>query len=66
MMSEKNKPDLIAYTVTKNGIREFFNQIGAAWTNSKGGCSVKLYALPVNGDILLLPPKEGTGEPSPK
>lgn len=58
-MNNKNQPDLIAYTVVKSGEREFWGRIGAAWSNSKGGASLKLFALPVNGEIVLFPPKEG-------
>ncbi len=51
------KPDLIAYTVTQSGEKSYFQRIGAAWSNSKGGSKVILEALPVNGEILLMPPK---------
>ena len=58
-MSEKNsKPDLKAFVVTNSGDKSFFNEIGAAWKNSKGGYSIRLSALPVSGEIVLLPPKE--------
>ena len=58
-MSEKNqKPDLKAFAVTKTGDKSFFTEIGAAWKNSKGGYSIKLNALPVSGEIVLLPPKD--------
>jgi hypothetical protein len=66
IMSENKKPDLIAYTVTKHGDRDFFNRVGAAWSNSKGGCSLRLFALPVSGEIVLLPPKEDESEPTGK
>ncbi|MCW9023087.1 MAG: hypothetical protein OQK73_00250 [Gammaproteobacteria bacterium] len=58
-MSETNtKPDLKAFVVTKSGEKSFFNEIGAAWKNTKGGYRIKLNAIPVNGEIILLPPKE--------
>ena len=53
----RNQPDLIAYTVTKHGDREFYNRIGSAWRNKKGGYGLRLFALPVSGDIVLFPPK---------
>ncbi len=56
--STNKKPDLVAYQVSKSGDKSFYNRIGAGWTNSKGGAKVKLDAFPVNGEILLLPPKE--------
>lgn len=56
--NKAKKPELIAYTVTGEGDNAFFHKIGAAWANSKGGYQIKLAALPVNGEIVLLPPKE--------
>ena len=44
--------------VTNNGDKSFFTEIGAAWKNTKGGYHVKLNALPVTAEIILLPPKE--------
>lgn len=58
-MSDKNKPDLYAYTVTKSGDKDFFNRIGSAWKNKKEGFSLRLFALPVSGEIVLFPPKSG-------
>ena len=55
------RPDLIAYAVTERGKeaekKPFFHDIGAAWANSKGGYSLKLVSLPVNGEIALFPPR---------
>ena len=53
----KKRPDLIAYTVTGNDDNAYFHRIGAAWANKKGGYGIRLHALPVNGEIVLLPPK---------
>jgi len=53
------KPELIAFVATEGkDEKSFFHRIGAAWANSKGGYSIRLDALPVNGEIVLLPPKE--------
>jgi hypothetical protein len=60
-MSEGNqskKPDLVAYQVSQIGDKNYYHRIGAAWSNSKGGAKVKLEAFPVNGEILLMPPRE--------
>jgi len=56
--NERNKPDLIAYAVTGSGERSFYHRIGVAWRNSVGGAKVVLTAFPVNGELLLLPPRE--------
>ena len=53
------KPELIAY-VAKEGKDEksFFTRIGAAWSKAKGGYNIRWDALPVDGEIVLLTPKE--------
>lgn len=56
--NNNNQPDLIAYTVTGTKDKGFWTRTGAAWSNSKGGFNIKLDALPVNGELVLLPPKE--------
>jgi hypothetical protein len=47
------------YAVTKNGERNFWAPIGAAWAHSDGeGFNVKLDYLPLNGaDIVIRKPK---------
>ena len=55
-------PELIAYAVRKSGDKSHFTRIGAAWPNRKGGFGLRLDALPVNGEIVLLPPKEDEAE----
>ena len=52
------RPELIAYTVTESGGENRYHRIGAAWQNSEGGYKIRLHALPLDGDILLLPPKD--------
>lgn len=54
-----NKPELIAY-VAKEGTnnQSIFTRVGAAWPNKAGGFQIKLDALPPNGELVLLPPKE--------
>jgi hypothetical protein len=65
-MSEETKkhPDLIAYSVREASGKSYFTKIGAAWHNAKGGFGLRLDALPVNGEIVLLPPRENEPEPS--
>ena len=59
MTEETNKqPGLIAYAVRQSGEKSYFTRIGAAWPNSKGGFGLRLDALPVNGEIVLFPPRE--------
>jgi len=53
-----NAPALIAYQVegSENG-KGYWHRVGAAWPNKAGGFQVKLTALPVNGELVLMPPK---------
>lgn len=58
MSDTKRKPDLNAYVVTGTTEKPFYTKIGAAWTNSKNGYGLRLDALPINGEIVLFPPRE--------
>ena len=63
--AKQNSPALIAYHVTEKGEKAYWTRIGAAWPNKKGGFQVKLETRPVNGELVLLPPKapqEGEGQ----
>lgn len=57
--STKRTPDLIAYQVTEVKDQSYWNRIGAAWKTQKGGYRIRLTALPVDGEIVLHPPKTG-------
>ena len=59
---EPRKPDLIVYAVTGSGERSYYHRIGAAWKNKSGGARVVLDAFPVNGELLLLPPRNTESE----
>jgi hypothetical protein len=54
-----NSPELIAF-VAKEGTnnKSIFTRIGAAWPNKVGGYKIMLDALPPNGEIILLPPRD--------
>lgn len=57
-----NKPSLIAYTVKNRGKTQkaIWTRIGAAWPHNSGtGFSIELEALPVDGRLVLIPPKSG-------
>lgn len=56
--SHENAPALIAYQVQEVKDASYWVRIGAAWKNKKGGYQLKLTAFPVNGELVLLPPKE--------
>lgn len=51
-------PSLIAYQVDRNRSgKAYWNRIGAAWPNKAGGLQVKLSTLPIDGELILIPPK---------
>ena len=57
-----NKPDFEAFVsedyVGKDGDdKAYYTKVGAAWKVAKDGISIKLQALPVNGDLVLFPAK---------
>ena len=53
-MLENNKVK-IAYTVVErnNGGRKFWVRVGAAFVNRDGSLSVRLDAMPVNGELQI-------------
>jgi hypothetical protein len=50
---------LEAFTVRKddNNSKGFWTRVGVAFANKSGGWNVKLDALPVNGELVLMPPR---------
>lgn len=50
---------LEAFTVRpgKDGGKDFWVRIGTAWPTKQNGWSLRLDALPINGEIVLSPPK---------
>ncbi len=59
MSKTNNRPSHRVYAVTKNGDRNFWQPIGAAWAHGDGeGFNLKLDYLPLNGaDIVIRKPK---------
>jgi hypothetical protein len=55
-----NAPNFYAYTVKdRTGKKAVWTRIGAAWSHAQdGGFSIELQALPMDGRIVLMPPKE--------
>jgi hypothetical protein len=59
MSKTNNRPSHRVYAVTKNGERNFWQPIGAAWAHNDGeGFNVKLDYLPLReADIVIRKPK---------
>ena len=63
-----NKPSLLAYTVKNRGKNQkaIWTRIGAAWPHNSGiGFSIELEALPVDGRLVLIPPKSDEDAEAP-
>ena len=58
-MAQGRRPDFCVY-VTREGTdgKTHYRQIGVAWSVANDGVSIKLDALPVNGEMVLFRPKE--------
>lgn len=62
-MTTKQKPSLYAYAVTGDDAQTFWTRIGTVWPHKSGsGFNIDLTALPVNGRIVLMPPKPATSD----
>ena len=57
------KPTYIAYTVkgSAKGQKAIWTRIGVAWAHGKGtGLNVQLEAMPVDGHLVLIEPKDNS------
>jgi len=54
----------IAYVITKNGDKSYWNRIGVAFVNNDGSINVKLDAYPVNGELQLRDREDNDSEGS--
>ena len=55
------RPDYEVYVSRKNGDKNFYTKVGAAWTVAKDGISIQLDVLPLDGKLVLFPPKDENG-----
>jgi len=58
MAQSKNSPDYNVYTVIQHkDKKDFWQRVGSAWNaGDDGTVSIKLNALPVNGELVLRVP----------
>lgn len=61
-MAKGNKPSYEVFVSQENGGKNHYHRVGAAWNVAKDGISIKLAALPVDGNLILFPFKERTDE----
>jgi hypothetical protein len=58
-MTQKSKPDFDVFVSQENGDKNWYTNIGAALYVAKDGISIKLKALPMDGNLVLFPHKNG-------
>lgn len=52
------RPDFHVFVSRKGaGDKNYYSRIGAAWSVASDGISIKLDALPLDGELILFPPK---------
>ena len=52
------KPDYRVMVSRKNGDKNFYTEVGAGWDVAKDGISIKLHALPTDGQLVVFPRKD--------
>lgn len=53
------KPDFEVFVSEKNGDKNYYTKIGAAWAVASDGISIKLKPnIAVIGEMILFPPKD--------
>lgn len=57
-MADGRKPDYKVFVSRENGDKNFYTEVGGAWTVAKDGISVQLNCLPVDGRLVLFPNKD--------
>ena len=59
-MANGKRPDFEVFISQKGkDDKNYYTKVGAAWNVASDGISVKLTALPLDGSLVLFPPKEG-------
>lgn len=62
-MAEK-MPDFVVYAVReRDGAKDVWTRIGAAFKHEKEGVTLLLDALPIGRKIVLMPPREDGRQP---
>lgn len=58
-MAKGQRPDYDVFVSQKNGDgKNYYTKVGGAWNVSSDGISIKLQCLPVDGNLVLFPPKD--------
>jgi hypothetical protein len=52
------KPDYRVLVSRKNGDTDFYTEVGAGWNVKSNGISIKLHALPTDGQLVLFSRKD--------
>lgn len=61
-MAQGRRPDLEVFVSREGGDgKNYYTRVGSAWRVANDGISIKLDALPVDGSLVLFPPKKDNG-----
>lgn len=60
-MAKGQRPDYEVFVSQKTGDKNFYTKVGAAWKVAADGISIKLQALPLDGNLVLFLPREDGG-----
>lgn len=53
IMAKGQRPQWKVLIGRENGDKQYYTEIGVAWNVAKGGISIQLHALPVDGKMVL-------------
>jgi uncharacterized protein (DUF736 family) len=56
------KPDYRVMVSRESNGKAHYTEVGAGWNVAKEGISIKLHALPTDGQLVLFPRKDKEGE----
>lgn len=58
MANQRPDYDVLVSQKMRDG-KNFYTKVGAAWNVSNDGISISLQCLPVDGKLVLFPPRNG-------
>ena len=60
-MAQGKRPDYRVFVTREVGGKTYYTEVGAGWQVANDGISIRLHALPIDGSLILFPPREDDG-----
>lgn len=57
-MAQGRRPDFEVFVTREGNGKTYYTRVGAAWRVANDGISIRLDALPINGELVCFPPRE--------